>query len=365
MTEKPAISFFLPNLKGGGAEKTLASLAGELVKYGLYVDFVLVKAVGVNLKILPREVNVIDLNAPNAFLCLLPLVAYFKRQRPDVVVSALDLTNLIAILARRLSGLEGRLYIRIDNTVSMQKRVFWKKFLEKRLLSFLYPQADGVIAVSRNVALDISTYAGISPVKIHTIYNPVITQDMLERSHGAVTHRWLTDGGKSVILGVGRLTEQKNFSNLIKAFALVRQKMDARLIILGEGEERPMLEQLVKDLGIGDDVELMGYVENPYPYMRSVDVFVLSSNWEGLPTVLIEAMACGAPVVSTNCPGGSAEILDGGCFGHLVPIEDARALAGAIEASLLGDKRRPSSKWLDQFKVEPVIRQYLNIINGD
>jgi glycosyltransferase involved in cell wall biosynthesis len=360
--KKILLSLFLPNLHGGGAEKVLTSLATQFAEYGIDVDFVLVKAVGVNLKNLSDKVTVIDLNASHAFLSLPKLIQYLRKRRPEMLISALDLTNLIAIIARRISRVESRLFIRIENTVSMQRRAFWKKRLEKILLSFFYPWADGLIAVSQNVAADIAVYAGVSPSKIYTIYNPVVTRDMLERSRSTVTHRWLTNGKAMVVLGVGRLNEQKDFSNLIKAFALVRRKMEAKLIILGEGEERPLLEQLVKDFNIVDDVALLGYVENPYPYMRSADVFVLSSRWEGLPTVLIEAMACGAPVVSTDCPGGSAEILDGGHFGHLVPVENARALAGAIEASLLGDQRKPPSEWLNQFDAETVIRQYFDIM---
>lgn len=360
--EHPQVAFFLPDLRGGGAEKVLTTLANELARQGLKVDFVLVKAIGVNIKNLSGDVKVVNLEAVNTYLSLLKLIRYFQQRRPAVFISSLDLTNIIAIIARRLSGLKTRLLIRIENMVSSQKRSFGKKGVEKFLLSHLYPWADGVITVSRSVADDITVYAGISTSKIHTIYNPVITPELLLRSKDVAIHPWFQNDSIPVILGTGRLTEQKDFKTLIAAFAILRRELEVRLIILGEGDERLELESLAQKLGVDRDVDLHGYVENPYPYMKQADVFVLSSAWEGLPTVLIEALACGCSVVSTDCPGGIREILSDGVYGELVPVASSLAMAEAIRKVILNEKRVVDPSWLDQFSLEQVVEQNMRVL---
>ncbi|MBI5352970.1 MAG: glycosyltransferase [Chloroflexi bacterium] len=337
-------------------------MANELARRGLAVDFVLVQAVGVNLKNLSDDVVVVNLATMNTYLSLPKLIRYFYKRRPDVFISSLDLTNLIALIACRLSGVKTRVFIRIENMVSSHKRVFWKKRAEKFLLSRLYPWADGVLAVSKIVAEDIAIYAGISPFKIHTIYNPVITPELLIKSNHEVNHPWFQDKSIPVILGAGRLTEQKDFKTLIIAFAILRKDLDVRLIVLGEGEQRLELETLVQELGIDRDVDLPGYVENPYPYMKQSNVFVLSSAWEGLPTVLIEALACGCPVVSTDCPGGIREILSDGRYGELVPVGDSQSMAEALRKVILSGKKVIDPAWLDQFSLERVADKNMNIL---
>lgn len=358
----PHVSFFLPNLNDGGAEKVLTTLANELARLGVRVDFVLVKASGVNLKSLSGEVQVVDLGSANTYFSLVKLIRYFQQRRPDVFVSSLDLTNLIAIIARSISGVRTRLLIRIENMVSIQKRALWKKSLEKKLLFLLYPLADGVIAVSKNVADDIVAYAGVSPLKIYTIYNPVITPELLAKSKVELVHPWFQANSAPVILGVGRLTEQKDFKTLIIAFATLRQELDVRLIILGEGGQRPELESLIKKLGIDHDVDLHGYVENPYPYMKHASVFVLSSAWEGLPTVLIEALACGCPVVSTDCPGGIREILADGKYGELVPVGNSQAMTEAIRQVIMNGNSAVASVWLDQFSLAQIVEHSMDVL---
>jgi len=252
--------------------------------------------------------------------------------------------------------------IRIENMTSSQKRVTWKKNIEKILLTQLYPWADGIITVSRKVADDLAEYAGISPSKIHTIYNPVITPELLVMSGENSAHPWFQPGETPVILGVGRLTEQKDFKTLIMAFSILRQELEVRLVILGEGEKRLELETLSQTLGVAHDIDLPGYVENPYSYMHQAGVFVLSSSWEGLPTVLIEALACGCPVVSTDCPGGISEILSNGTYGEIVPVGDPQAMANAIGRAIKGGKINIEAGWLEQFSLEKIVEQTIEYI---
>lgn len=340
----------------------LTTLANELARRGFIVDFVLVKAIGVNLKSLSGDVQIVDLGAKNTYLSLPKLFRYFRQRHPTVFISSLDLTNIISIIARRLAGVQTRLLIRIENMVSSQKRVFWKKSFEKILLSLLYPWADGVVAVSKSVADDIAEYAGVSRSKIHAIYTPVITPELLAKSKEVAVHPWFQVGRIPVILGVGRLTEQKDFQTLIRAFAILREEMNVRLIILGDGDERPDLEILTHDLGVDRDIDLPGYLENPYSYMHQASVFVLSSAWEGLPTVLIGALACDCPVVSTDCPGGIREILSDGLYGELVPVGNPQAMADAIRKAILQEKRVIDPGWLDQFSLEKVVEQTIDLI---
>lgn len=202
------------------------------------------------------------------------------------------------------------------------------------LMRWVYPWADSVVAVSQGVADDLVRTLGIDATRVKVIYNPVVDETLFDKAKQPLEHPWFKQGEPPVVLAVGRLTEQKDFETLIRAFAVVRAKRVVRLLILGEGELRFQLETLVNQLGLKDDVALPGFVANPFGYMARASVFVLSSRWEGLPTVLLEAMACGAQVVSTDCPSGPREILEDGKWGLLVPVENVSTLAQAITLKL-------------------------------
>ena len=208
-----------------------------------------------------------------------------------------------------------------------------------KLAEWFYPWADTIIAVSTDVANDLTRTAKVPQNLIKVVYNPVVTPDLQDKSEAPLDHPWFKDGEPPVVLSVGRLTDQKAFDVLIQAFSLVRKNRPARLLILGEGENRPALEALINQLGLEQDVNLMGFVQNPYPYMAHASLFVLPSRWEGLPTVLVEALYLGTPIVATDCPGGSREILKDGQFGKLVPVDAPLILAEAIERSI-NDRRR-------------------------
>jgi len=218
------------------------------------------------------------------------------------------------------------------------------------------------VAVSRGVADDLARLTGLPREKIQVIYNPVVTPELFVKAEEPLGHPWFAAGEPPVILGVGRLHEAKDFQTLIRAFALVRKKRVARLVILGEGEERPKLEALVRELGLEEEVALPGFVDNPFKYMKRAGVFVLSSQWEGFGNVLVEAMACGTPVVSTACPSGPEEILENGRWGRLVSVGDVDALAEAIILTL-DDKNHPdvARRALD-FGVQRAIDEYIRVL---
>jgi glycosyltransferase involved in cell wall biosynthesis len=319
----------------------MVNLARGFAERGLKVDLVLAKAEGPYISQVPQEVRVVDLGARRVLYSLPGLVRYLRQERPRAMLSAMSHANIVAIWAKSLSKVETRLVVTEHTTLSRSTenvtsvRARFMPILIKRF----YPRADAVVAVSRGVADDLVARTGLPAGKVKVIYNPVIVPELFAKAEEPLDHPWFQPGEPPVILGVGRLTPVKDFSTLIRAFALVREKGPARLMILGEGEERPKLEALVRELGLQGEVALPGFVNNPYKYMKRAAVFVLSSRWEGLPTVLIEALALGTLVVSTNCPSGPAEILQG----HkefLVPVGDANALARAI-LCLLENPSRP------------------------
>ena len=329
-----------------------------LIERGFSVDFVLAKAEGPLLSEAHPKAQIINLNTRSPFIMFIGLVKYLRTKKPDVLLSPFEVTSVIAVLAKKLTRISTRIVVRISVHLSKNKRTRWKKIVERWVVSRLYPLADGIVTVSHGVAEDFAVYTGISPERIKVIYNPIISEQLLHAALEPVSHPFFMDGQPPVILGVGRLTEQKDFSTLIRAFDIVRKSIPARLIILGEGEERKMLEELIISLDMQDVVDLPGFTLNPFAFMKKASVFVLSSKWEGLPGVLIQALACDCPVVSTDCPSGPSEILNDGQYGYLVPVGDVDAMAKAMEAALKGDIKKPPKSWLEQYQLDVVTRQY-------
>jgi glycosyltransferase involved in cell wall biosynthesis len=237
--------------------------------------------------------------------------------------------------------------------------------LQLRHARYLYPKADAIVAVSEGVAEDVTRVTGISRDRITTIYNPVVTPELENLRHAPLDHPWFAPSSPPLILGVGKFKIQKDFPTLLRAFARVRAVRPARLLILGEGRKRAELENLARELGVANDVALPGFVPNPFPYMTRASLFVLSSAWEGLPGALVEALACGCPVVSTDCPSGPAEILAGGLYGPLVPVGNDTALAEAILSALdvPPDRDRLRAR-AALFSVDRATDRYLEVLLG-
>jgi glycosyltransferase involved in cell wall biosynthesis len=327
------VALFIPNLAGGGAERVFGLLAEGLAARGIETEMVLVRAEGPRLAAVRAAVPVVDLGVDSSSRSVLPLARYLRRRRPDLLVAALGHANVVAVWARWLGRVETAVVVTHHISVPTDRSSSGAR-LWSALRSLFYPRADAIVAVSRDMADDLARSIGVPRDRIDVILNPVITPDLQSRGEAAVSHPWLAPGEPPVVMGVGRLERQKDFSTLVRAIALVRQQRPVRLLILGEGRERPALEALVRELGLEDDVALPGFVENPYAFLSRAAVFALSSIFEGLPTVLVEALALGTPVVSTDCQTGPREILEDGRLGRLVPIEQPEALAAAIGATL-------------------------------
>jgi glycosyltransferase involved in cell wall biosynthesis len=305
-----------------------------------------------------------------ALRCLHSLVRYLRAEGPQAMLSGKTHTNLVAIWARQLAGAATRLVISEHSSLSQEiagpKGRKWRWRFVAPLVGRAYQAADAVVAVSEGVADDLSAQTGLPRVRTTTIYNPVFSPRLLELARAPISHPWYKDEEPPLLLGVGRLEPQKDFALLVRAFARIRRERAVRLLILGEGRERSRLTQLAEALGVADSVDFPGFVPNPYAHMARANLFVLSSRYEGLGNVVIEALACGCPVVSTDCPSGPAEILDQGRYGRLVPVGDAKALAQAILAALEEpvdpDRLRGRAA---QFSVERAARRYLKLMGGD
>jgi glycosyltransferase involved in cell wall biosynthesis len=362
---KPRLAIFLPGLYEGGAERIMLNLAKGLLARGHSVDLVLARAEGPYMPQIPEGVRLVDLKAPRVLGSLPALVRYLRRERPAAMISAM-FTNVIALLARRLSGVPVRLVITEHNTlasvVDNKNDVRWQAY--PTLAGWFYPWADVIVAVSNDVKKDLALAANISSDRIEVVYNPIVTPDLKMKSEQPLEHPWFANGGPPVVVAVGRLTDQKAFDVLIRALSIARRDRPLRLMILGEGENRPALEALIATLGLREDVRLMGFVQNPYPFMAQAAAFALPSRWEGLPTVLVEALYLGAPIVATNCPGGSRDILMGGRFGKLVSVDDPTGLAAALLKSTKETRVRPPQESWRPFESEFVVDRYLGLALG-
>ncbi|HJR16061.1 MAG TPA: glycosyltransferase [Gemmatimonadales bacterium] len=363
-SEYGRIAFFLPSLNGGGAERVILNLAEGITQRGLPVDLVLSAAEGALLDQLPASVRLVDLHARRVLRSLGPLAGYLRKERPRALISSMNYANLVAIWASRLAGGTTPVIATVHTTLSESSRQQQRRIAGQiwpYLLRIFYPWASSVVAVSRGAADDLAQSSGLARDRVEVVYNPVITDATLAAARQAPDHPWFAPGQPPVILGVGRLTRQKDFPTLIKAFAEVRRAHPTRLIIIGEGEDRNQLTALAAELGVSQDVALPGF-RNALAYMAGSALFVLSSAWEGLPTVLIEALAAGARVVSTDCPSGPREILQEGRLGELVPVGDVAGLAAAMRRALDTPAKPIPADALTPFTRDAAVDHYLRLI---
>lgn len=353
----------------GGVERMIFNLLRGLDAREVNVDLLAIRAHSVALREeLPPSVRLIDLGVKHSMLALPALLRYLRKTRPPALLAAKDRAIRLAVLARRLAGVNTRLVGRLGthlSTALADKHPF-QRGLRCRPMRWLYPQVDRIVAVSQGVAEDAVKLTGLPEQRVSVVRNPVITPRMLALAQEPVFHPWFNDNGPPIILGVGRLTRQKDFPTLLRAFAIVLKQQPARLVILGEGRQRHSLQAQAAHLGITDVVEFPGFVSNPYAYMAKAAVFVLSSLWEGSPNVLTEALALGTPVVATDCPSGPREILDQGRYGPLVAVGDVGDLAQSILRVL---KSPPAADELQaavtEYTLEASTQGYLEALGWD
>ncbi len=366
---RPDISLFLPAFSVGGVERMRLNIARGFTKAGFRVELVALNAQGPLLEEVPEGVSVADLQSPRMLTALPRVVRYFRERRPTVFLSALDYANLVSLWAHRLARVDTRIYVGTHKVLSVATREseLWReKHLMPGLLRRAYPRADGIVGVSDGIADDLVEFLNLNPGSVTVINNPALTDEVMARADHPADHPWLDDPAvaRRTVISVGRLDRQKDFPTLIRAFAQLHAgDPDLRLVIVGEGRERVQLEQLVREMDLGDSVDLPGFRTNPWAFMRRAGLFVSSSAWEGFGNVHVEALGCGCPVVSTDSPSGPADILDNGRFGPLVPIGDVDALALVMRRTL--DDPLPfetlKARAMD-FHVDKVITQYRTLM---
>jgi glycosyltransferase involved in cell wall biosynthesis len=359
------IALFIRSMDGGGAQRMMVRYASGFARVGFQVDVLCLFPEGPFRTELDTQVRVLPLRSKRIAGAIPEVAQYLRRQRPDAMMVTEPACNVAVILARMLARSRTRLLVRegLFPSIAARQSPHRATRLAYRLAPLLYRRADVIVAIAEEMAADLARFIRVPPARITTIaVNPVVTASLAVAAARPVDHAWLADG-RPVILSVGRLDEQKDFSTLIRAFEKVRAVRDCRLLILGEGPHRAQLEALQSRSQYASDIDLPGFDPNPFAYMARCAVFVLSSRYEGLPNSLIEALACGASCVATDCPSGPRDILDGERYGALVPVGDPAAMAEAIARALAApmDRGRLRQRG-NQYTVEHSVSQYLAVL---
>lgn len=362
-TGKYNIVIVLPDLRHGGGQRVLLGLSRQFVSLGHQVEVVSLVADGELVKEIPEGVcyraiqrSTIRGGFRLALVALLPLVRHLRETRPDAVLSSMTGTNLLTTIAHFCAGQPGRLVLR--EAVSLRNAV---NPITRWLIGWLYRRAPVIVAVSAGVAEDMIRL-GLDPNVVQVVYNPVDSARIRHLASQSEPGPQAFDR-RPYVVSIGRLTIQKDQRTLIRAYAASRLRHSHRLLIVGEGEERPELIGLVRELQIEDSVELIGELTNPYPILARAALHVLSSRWEGYPNVLLEALALGIPVVATECHAGPRELLQDGRYGRLTPVGDHLALARAMDAQLKVPAPDAESA-IAAHEPETVARRYLDLLAG-
>ena len=337
------IAFFFATSGHSGVDRVVKNLVPGIVAAGYSVDLLKIRNHGPELTTDTQGMRVIEFTTSHVYTALPALVGYLRREHPRVLLSDKDRVNRTAIIARALSGADTRVAVRLGTTVSVNlaQRGRFERWLQRKSMRHLYPRADALLMPSAGAADDFARYIGFPRDAIRITPSPVVTPSLQALADEPPQHPWLRQKNIPVILGVGELSGRKDFTTLLHAFAILHSRRPCRLIIYGRGKQKAALLQLAGKLGVADDFDLPGFTSNPYSEMRTADLFLLTSRWEGLGIVLVEALALGTPVVATDCPSGPREVLDHGRYGPLVPVGDYQRLALEMEKTL--DRPPPSA----------------------
>lgn len=336
MTTSPDLTLLIESLYNDGVGKMRLHLMNEIVRRGYMVDLLLHDMHSPYLASVHPAVRRIAFASAHSIIGVPSVALYLRRARPRALLTQRVRLNKLALRARSLAFVNTPVFvtINVNMTSKFEHQSASKRRRQTDYMRRYYPRNDGIIAVSRGVAQDAAALIGIAPERIQVLPNPTVTPELAGKAAQPLDHPWFAPGQPPVLVAAGRLMIEKDFPTLIRAFARVCSTTACRLIILGEGPDRTKLETLAAELGVAESMALPGWLPNPYQYMARAAVFVMSSTREGSPNALIEALAVGAPLVSTDCPNGPREVLEDGRHGRLVPVGDAAALADAIVHTL-------------------------------
>ncbi len=356
------IALLLPDLEVGGAQRVMLLLAKEFSARGCQVDVVLLRASGSLRNSIPAGVELVDLGARTygfgfigfTLSSIARLATWMKHAHPGVLLSSINGANLVALLVRKIYKMPTRLVIR--ETASVSKTATRLRFFAMR---WLYPESDCVVALNLIMKKELSQLLGVSESKIFCIPNPVDSGFIREKGNYPLTHPWVNNSQYKIVTSVGRLIPDKDFNTLIRAFALLPQELNARLIIIGEGPERKNIELSAKNLGITDRMHLVGFDENPWHWLTRSHLFVLSSRAEGYPNSLLEALVLGLPAVVTRYDD-SVNYLSNRYDMCVVDVGDEIMLAHKIESRLL--KKKSTCKKKPPEDLDTIVKTYLHAL---
>jgi len=369
------IFFVLPSMGSGGTQRKVAILLKYFQKRNYSLTLVLFEKIGVQLNEVPRDIKIIDLKKKNRwdfFKLIIKFGYLLQKQKPDKVISFIHYTNIVAVLAKMIFGFNGELIISEESFPGEYLLHIRLRAIKEWLMHVTYKRASKIICVSKALSNYIIYDFGVPKGKVFTIYNPLDLNKIKDLSLEKVSHPFLEKRkrGYHLIISVGRLTFQKRFDILLEAFAKTREKIKVLLLILGDGELLHNLKLLQKKLKLNDSVDFLGYISNPYAWMLKSDLFVMGSQWEGFGNVIIEAMACGLPVIFTNCPFGPNEIITDGVNGLLAPVGDVEAISKAIVQLFENEHIRKQlaeagKKRAEDFRIDKIGAEYEKVVMGN
>lgn len=339
-----SVAIYLHDLSGGGAERQSLIIAEEFRRQGADVTLVLHRLRGPLIDQVPAGLRVVDLNSSRTLMDVPALIRFLRTEKPDILLSNVDFNNVAALLAKAVSFSKTKIVICQHNPLATryQSGERWLYRYIALLYWILSPMVTRAVAVSGGVAVELGQIAGLPTSRVLTINNPVVGPDFAVRSQEPADHPWFNQPDRPLFVTAGRLVQGKDHTTMIQALAIHRQRFDSRLIILGTGPTHEELRNLVRRLNMSHVVDFLGFRANALPFFRQADAFVLSSLGEGFGNVIVEALACGTPVISTRCDHGPAEILDNGLYGLLVEMRNPQALADAMDQVTTLRKRFPA-----------------------
>lgn len=360
--QTPLITLTAPSLDGG-IGRNLVNLAGSFIRSDLRVNILVEKEGDPNLERSVPPGTILSLPTTHMVGGLPFLSSYLVRKKPVAILTPVIRHTVLALRSRWATRSNTKIFVNVHNTYSKLYSLLpeRKMILRLKRVKAYYPKCDAIVAVSHGVADDFNTLTGIPRESIQVIHNPIVSPDLLTSANEDLDHPWFDAGQPPVILGVGRLVEAKNFSLLLNAFDLVRADIPCRCLVVGDGHLRADLESQASESAFSEDIQFVGHKANPFPYMNKAAVFVMSSSWEGFGNVLVEAMATGTPVVSTNCPSGPSEILQDGKYGRLVagdPVSLAKEIQNSIASPFPRDLTLEGAA---RFGVDHIAGKYLNL----
>lgn len=344
-THAMSVAIYLHDLAGGGVERQSLIIAEEFRRHGADVTLVLHRLRGQLVDQVPSGLRVVDLNSSRTLMDIPRLVGFLRREKPDILLSNVDLNNIAALLAKGISLSHTKIVICQHNPISSMFGLGENKLYRYVGLSYrmLAPLISRAVAVSGGVATELQSIAGLPQASVVTINNPVVGPDFQARAEEEIDHPWFHEPERPVFVTAGRLVSQKDHVTMLQALALHRRNFDSRLIILGTGPLHAELVAQTARLGLSEFVDFHGFENNALPFIRQADAFLLSSRCEGFGNVIVEALGCGTPVVSTRCEYGPAEILDGGRYGVLVDTGNAAGLAEGMDQVTTLRERFPAT----------------------